>query len=174
MLRHLYGFDYGEDIDNIDEADLPKMVFDAQVYATADKYDIPSLKSLAIANFEKRAKTQETATDFSLSIKVIYESTLPTDRGLRDIAVRLAIENLKARFEKNEAFQKTMSEVAEFGKDLVWELSRRLEAQPEVKRYRCPNCAGIWKTTQAIHANRTYYCYLCGKKASSSVWSAYT
>jgi hypothetical protein len=174
MLRHLYGLDYAKDIDDTDKVDIPKMVFDAQIYATADKYDIPSLKDLVIANFDKKLKTRQAATDFSLSIKVIYESTLPTDRGLRDIAVRLAVENLKARFEKNEVFQKAMSEVAEFGKDLVRELSNRLEAQPKVNRYECPNCAGRWNTTEAIHSSRNYYCYLCGKKASSSLWTAQT
>src|SRR5436189_5255418 len=72
MLRHLYKLDYAKDIGDTDKVDIPKMVFDARVYATADKYDIPSLKILAMANFEKKAKTWETATDFSLSIKVIY------------------------------------------------------------------------------------------------------
>ena len=50
VLQYLYGFDYS------DEADLPQMTFNAQVYALADKYDILALKTLVTAKFKELAK----------------------------------------------------------------------------------------------------------------------
>jgi speckle-type POZ protein len=117
-LRYLYGFNYADGVD------LPQMVFNAQVYALADKYDILALTTLAAAKFEELAKAGWNTTDFLHSIKVIYESTPPNDR-LRDVALRLATENADA-LKDNELFQRIIGEVAEFRKSLAHELSPQL------------------------------------------------
>ena len=51
MLQYLYKFDYTDDIN------FSQMIFTAQVYVLADKYDIQTLKTLAMTKFEKLAKT---------------------------------------------------------------------------------------------------------------------
>jgi hypothetical protein len=160
VLRYLYGFDYTKAVD------LPLMVFTAQVYALADKYDIPALKILATTKFEALATDSWNTTDFPHSIKVMYESTPSDDRGLRDVALRLAAENSHALFEDNEEFHAMIGEVAEFGKDLAHALSDCVKVQPVIKRYKCPGCAGIWQTTERVYSGRNFHCQWCGRRYS--------
>jgi hypothetical protein len=156
VLRYLYGFDYAEAVD------LPLMVFATRVYALADKYDIPALKILATTKFEAVAKDGWNTTDFPRSIKVMYESTPSNDRGLRDVALRVAAENSNALFEANGEFQEVIGEVAEFGRDLAHALSDCLKVLPAIKRYRCPGCRGTWQTAEIIYSGRTSHCQCCG------------
>ena len=58
VLQYLYGFDYADGVD------LSQMVFNAQVYALADKYDFLALKSLAAAKFQAQAKAGWNTADF--------------------------------------------------------------------------------------------------------------
>ena len=103
------------------------MAFYAQLYALADTYEVTGLKIHAIDKFGELMKNDWNTPDFIHSLKVIYESTPLNDRGLRDLASKAASQNLDALL-KDEEFQEVVSELAEFAKDLLHELSHYVQA----------------------------------------------
>ncbi|KAL9566570.1 hypothetical protein ACKAV7_009485 [Fusarium commune] len=72
MLRFVYSFEYNN------AEGTPPIVFDAHMYQIADKYDIAALKTESKNN----------------SANLVYVSTPSEDRGLRDIVVETASENI--------------------------------------------------------------------------------
>ncbi|KAJ4258059.1 hypothetical protein NW762_008199 [Fusarium torreyae] len=84
MVNFMYSFDY------TDAPDSPLMVFNAQVYQIADKYDISALKSHAKSKFGTAINSGWTTEDFPIAINVAYTTTPPEDRGLRDLIVEIA------------------------------------------------------------------------------------
>lgn len=81
LLRYFYAHDY-----QIDDNGKPPLVAHARVYAIADKYGVGLLKDLAQKKFTMAiTKTRDTdIPSFIAAIKVIYTSTVGSDRGLRD------------------------------------------------------------------------------------------
>lgn len=63
------------------------LLLHTQVYALAEKYDIPSLKSLARQKFETAMACHYDSPEFPDAIEDAYCSTIDTDRGLRDIVI---------------------------------------------------------------------------------------
>ena len=72
-----------------------RMLNNIHVYAIAEKYDIPTLKSLAICKFEDLAVHFTLYPDFTSIIREVYESTPESDKGLRSIVIRLCIDNVE-------------------------------------------------------------------------------
>lgn len=87
--------DEGSDYDSSDEEDEDMqedeshLLLHTQVYALAEKYDIPSLKSLARQKFEMAVACNYDSPELPEAIEEIYCSTLDTDRGLRDVILEL-------------------------------------------------------------------------------------
>ncbi|RSL81301.1 hypothetical protein CEP52_017228, partial [Fusarium oligoseptatum] len=88
MLRFMYSFDYSNN------SGSSTMVYDAQVYQIAHKYDIPALKAHCKSKFGTAIATGWSLDDFPLAITVAYESTLSEDRGLRDLAVETSRKHI--------------------------------------------------------------------------------
>lgn len=65
------------------------LVLHTQVYALGEKYDIPSLKQLARQKFEMAAACYYDAAELAEAIELVYQSTIDSDRGLRDVVVQL-------------------------------------------------------------------------------------
>ncbi|OHW95376.1 homology to btb poz domain-containing protein [Colletotrichum incanum] len=72
-----------------DSGDIPDILLHAKVYAIAEKYAINGLKSLARANFGTTALRCWDTDDFLNAIDEAYTSTLDSDRGLRDIVLKV-------------------------------------------------------------------------------------
>ncbi|PVH90262.1 hypothetical protein DM02DRAFT_507036, partial [Periconia macrospinosa] len=66
----------------------PKHLIINQVYATAEKYNIKSLKDLARGKFQTAAYSDWNSPYFPVTIGFVYRSTPPSDRGLRDMVVK--------------------------------------------------------------------------------------
>ncbi|KAM3416586.1 hypothetical protein BST61_g8177 [Cercospora zeina] len=75
--------------DNDDTEAESHLVLHTQVYALGEKYDIPSLKQLARRKFEMAAACYYDAPELAEAIQLVYQSTVDTDRGLRDIVLQL-------------------------------------------------------------------------------------
>ncbi|KAK7419839.1 hypothetical protein QQZ08_010673 [Neonectria magnoliae] len=88
MLRFMYTFDY------TNTYSTSTMVYDAQVYQIADKYDVLALKENSKAKFGVAITTGWSMDDFPLAITVVYESTPSADRGLRDLVVETSRKNI--------------------------------------------------------------------------------
>ena len=70
-----------------EESEESHLVLHTQVYALAEKYDIPSLKQLARSKFEMAMACFYDSPDFADAIEEVYCSTIDSDRGLRDIVL---------------------------------------------------------------------------------------
>lgn len=79
MLHFMYNFDYT----NVNGTS--SMVFEAQIYQIADKYDIDSLKEHAAKKFGAALDVGWPMDDFPLAITVAYTTSPLEDRGLRDL-----------------------------------------------------------------------------------------
>ncbi|EME84695.1 uncharacterized protein MYCFIDRAFT_210949 [Pseudocercospora fijiensis CIRAD86] len=69
--------------------DESHLILHAQVYALAEKYDIPSLKYLSKRKFEMAAACYYDAPELADAIEYVYTSTIDQDRGLRDVILQL-------------------------------------------------------------------------------------
>lgn len=65
------------------------LLLHTQVYALAEKYDIPSLKQLAKRKFEMAVACYYDAPELADAIEFVYTSTVDSDRGLRDVVMQL-------------------------------------------------------------------------------------
>ena len=85
MLMYLYTLQYPQAW--TEPRGAKGMIFDAKMYAIADKYGIPHLKSKAKQAFEHMMDLYLTF-DYKRLVEVIivvYETTPECDRGLRDL-----------------------------------------------------------------------------------------
>lgn len=79
------------------------LLYHAEVYAIAEKYCMPMLKSLAVQKFKSHVSQSWTIDDdakldFLDAIEYIYDSTPDHDRGLRDLAVSITKQHSKDLF----------------------------------------------------------------------------
>ncbi|KAH7308609.1 hypothetical protein B0I35DRAFT_464184 [Stachybotrys elegans] len=95
----------------------------AKIYAIAEKYDIQGLKTLALRKFKQGSffcwvnldYLQANAEDFLQAVTEVYTSTIDSDRGMRDVVVKIMIMN--PRFLDDERVQNTVR-----GLDLCFDL----------------------------------------------------
>ncbi|KAH6952241.1 BTB/POZ protein [Fusarium avenaceum] len=154
MLRFMYSFDYS----NI--YGTSTMAFDAQMYQIADKYDIPALKAQSKNKFEVAVTTGWSMDAFPLTITVVYESTPPEDRGLRDLVVETARENIDELL-RHDGFCELIRKTPDFAADLIPFLSMRPSGS--IYRYRCPSCHHKFR---GEFSGVNYCCPNCSSKRS--------
>ncbi|VUC31516.1 unnamed protein product [Clonostachys rosea] len=127
MLRYMYSFNYN----NIQG--VSSMVYDAQVYQIADKYDIPTLKEYSKDRFSTAITAGWNMDEFPLAINVVYESTPPEDRGLRDLVVETSLLHLDTLLVK-DGFNGILRTNSDFSADLIPFLS------PKTSIKECSSC----------------------------------
>jgi hypothetical protein len=99
MIQFFYRSDYGvrgmeEDPSSVSEEASPigkggSMVH-ARVYALAELYLVEGLKDLSLAKFEDTSSAQQLDPDeFFSAAEYVYESTVETDRKMRDAVVKV-------------------------------------------------------------------------------------
>lgn len=116
MMGYLYKLDYSDSPQ--DCAGHPALLINAQVYTIAEKYNIHSLKKLALKKFDGMAVNCWEDDGFSSAIKEIYTSTPETDKGLRNIVCDRAKINMKVLLRRPD-FRATLLEVTEFTVDML-------------------------------------------------------
>ena len=129
MLQHLYMQTYivnlGQDEFwslNDSWAKTPLQVH-AQMYSLGDKYDLPGLKKEAARRFNEDVKISgdskcETLTLLSV-VPTVYEITLDSDRGLRDIVVRQIFQRYATASKHFVEELDTALEVRQFARDII-------------------------------------------------------
>lgn len=158
----MYRFDY----DASDQDEVPPTVFNAKVYGIADKYDVATLKLQAKEKFKQAAETRWRMDDFPHAITEVYSSTPATDRGLRDMVIRVVCGHIDVFLEKQE-FNDVLEETVGFAADVTRFIVKEHKG---VKEYHCPSCRQSWKT--ALLEGRIYYCQRCGTFRSD--WGSHT
>lgn len=112
------------------------MVFDAQVYQIADKYDIPALKAYSKENFATAVAAGWSMDEFPIAVSVVYDSTPVEDRGLRDLAVETARKNIETLLGR-DGFCELLRKTADFAADLIPFLCDGVTS----KILECPSCS---------------------------------
>ncbi|KAF1993612.1 hypothetical protein P154DRAFT_477289 [Amniculicola lignicola CBS 123094] len=169
MLQFMYTFDYNAS-GSAENSPSP-MVFNVKMYAVAEKYDIPALKSQSKHKFETTVETCWKMDDFSYAVAQIYNSTPSTDRGLRKVATEAACEHINELLPK-QGFRDVLDETVGFASDIAQLLAKNLKGkqkQSEGRKYQCPNCHNQWEAVLPLQS--TYYCIRCGSPRSN--WSSY-
>jgi hypothetical protein len=93
MIQYLYHLVY--DLPD-SEVSLEKtgLVFHAEMYSLADKYNIRGMKAFAQEHFQIRAKGSCRVKEFPTAIWTVYKTTVDEDRGLRDVVVDVISMNM--------------------------------------------------------------------------------
>lgn len=150
------------------------LVFNVQVYALADKFQVEGLKDLALKKFEELCTKNWTQEGFTGALRVIYGDLFPPhDTAMRKAAIEKAGDHMRELLQE-PAFVKMLEEVASLGSDLTKKFcdkpsKPKLDLQ-HVKKYRCPSCNRVWHMDNP-QQNTTGYCYFCG---SNNTWTNYT
>lgn len=160
MLHFIYHFEY------TDESKESAMVFHAKVYQIADKYGIVALKEHAKQKFSTAVKADWSTEDFSIAIELVYTTTPPEDRGLRDLVVETSNANLE-RLISRDGFCQALRTTTDFAADLVPFTCGRGSGQ--IHCYRCPSCVRNFKFDDP--KRQTRYCPRCGWEFSR--WESY-
>lgn len=161
MLCFMYSFDY------TNSDGTSSMVYNAQVYQIADKYDIQALKAHSKTKFGAVITRGWNTSDFPLAISVVYETTPLEDRGLRDLVVEKSRKNINELL-KNDDFSKLLRETPDFAADLIPFLCEKPATPVPIPRYECPSCHHSFR---AEFSQGAYHCPSCGKKRSN--WDIY-
>ncbi|KAI8648938.1 BTB domain-containing protein [Fusarium sp. Ph1] len=159
MLRFMYSFDYSNTYG------ASTMVYEAQVYQIADKYDIPALKEHSKSKFGAAITTGWSLDDFPLAITVAYASTPSEDRGLRDLAVEVSRKNID-KLLGHDGFCELLRKTPDFSADLIPFLSGK--PSTNTPRYKCPSCHHEFR---GEFSGMSYYCPNCSHKRSD--WTSY-
>ena len=126
MIQYLYHLEYDlpDFEDSLEKAGL---VFHAEMYSLADKYNIRGMKVFAQDHFQSCAKNGDCRVrELSTAIRIVYKTTVDEDRGLRDVVADIISTNmvLLDRPEIKEAVKDTA--------DLAFELLMKSREQ-EIK-----------------------------------------
>ncbi|KAI9778218.1 MAG: hypothetical protein M1839_008335, partial [Geoglossum umbratile] len=85
-----------------------------RVYAIAEKYNIPDLKSHSMEKFRNWVKNGWPHEDFHAIIKEVFRSTPDSDRGLRDVVSRESKNHCLELLEKGDGFIDEIKGLSEF------------------------------------------------------------
>ncbi|KAH7112803.1 hypothetical protein B0J11DRAFT_446597 [Dendryphion nanum] len=108
------------------EADVekPHLMTHVAVYALGEKYGIPGLKSLARKKFAHQIEHHLSSTEFAESCQEAYETTVDSDRGLRDVIIQTF------RAHPNLSLRKDVELVVRDTPGLAFELFRMASGLP--------------------------------------------
>lgn len=108
------------------EADVekPHLMTHVAVYALGEKYGIPGLKSLARKKFAHQMEIHLSNPEFAEACQEAYESTVDSDRGLRDVIIQTF------RAHPNLSLRKDVEMVVRDTPGLAFELFRMASGLP--------------------------------------------
>ncbi|MCJ1387913.1 hypothetical protein MMC18_000756 [Xylographa bjoerkii] len=104
MVDYLYRLDY-EDEPSIQYFESPEgpLLINARVYAIADKYDISTLKTVAVQKTTKFLKMSWDEENFIAAFGLVWNATPIQDRSLRELYLPFILRYSHSLY-KNEAF----------------------------------------------------------------------
>lgn len=115
MLQYFYSLDYNfpipsltepdHDVDGAYHATPSILVLHARIYAVAEQYMVDGLKALALEKFAGAAENRWSTHDFLEAAREAYALTPDSDRGLRNIVVKVFQTHQRALLDKEEAVQ---------------------------------------------------------------------
>ncbi|KAK8176719.1 hypothetical protein BC567DRAFT_263892 [Phyllosticta citribraziliensis] len=168
LLEYCYRFNYEHNVEELNDA----FHFHICVYALGETSCVQGLKDRAKERVEffEWAHYDLEQLDFTLAVKTIYNTTKASDRGLRDLAVRMTRRSFDQAMEL-DGFQEMMGEVGQFSKDLCHSLQKDLKAFEDAPRYSCQGCRSyIRMELQPENDLSMFYCPYCKFLNLASEW----
>jgi len=123
-VKWMIHFFYHSEYPKSEESPRDALILHPKMYAIADKYDIPHLKSLALENFKAIAVANYSLPTFIDAVTFIYASVPDGDDGLRTIVLDLVIRHL--RFDEEERLDRIFDTAPAVARDLVRTMRRGL------------------------------------------------
>jgi hypothetical protein len=71
------------------------LIVNTKVYISAEKWDIPALKKLAVKKFEDALPKKGKLSSFAESLRLMFEETPESDRLLKNVALKFAGKHCK-------------------------------------------------------------------------------
>ncbi|KAM0193451.1 hypothetical protein ACHAPI_007772 [Fusarium lateritium] len=138
MLHFMYHFEYNNESTESD------MVFHAGVYQIADKYRILVLKDYAKEKFSTAVKSDWSTDDFPNAIELVYLTTPPEDRGLRDLVIETSYANLEKLISR-DGFCEALRTTTDFAADLVPFTCGKTSGQTGQMHWPVPMLSQMWR-----------------------------
>lgn len=110
-------FDYSS-YEQEPDVQKPYLMTHTKVYAIAEKYGITGLKTLARSKFASQLKVHRDSSELPEALQEVYETTVDSDRGLRDIVIQTF------RTYPELARRKDVEAIVKDTPNLAWELFR--------------------------------------------------
>ena len=146
-------------------------LFDPEVYAVADKYEVRALLKHAHNKFKTSRESsfttyapwfKTTIIGFSHGAGLIYK-TRPSSK---DLDLRIVVVDVSHRhiteFLECEEFVEAFQQIADFSADLVQDLILHEKNRERLSIYRCPSCKDMFKAE--ILDISIHHCLLCGHR----------
>ncbi|KAI1964886.1 hypothetical protein LOZ58_001577 [Ophidiomyces ophidiicola] len=167
VVEAMISFMYNGDYDSSGGAfgRTSSLFLTARVYRLAEKLGVPRLKEKTEQKFEDAARTCWNMDDFTPVIQEVYATTSQTDRGLRNLIVKICIMNLASLLKKEE-FVSVLEDCAPFSADIAQMLAKNSTVLRD--KYQCPSCGNQF---EAIIPTLQGYCLHCGYNCSN--WNSY-
>lgn len=106
------------------------------MYSIGEFYGVKGLKSLAKQRFKDQAHVSWIDSTFGPAVKAVYDSTVESDRGLRNVAVDVTVRNFTELI-KDQKFKDVMGEMGAFSRDVAVALYEDREKQEDKKKCEC-------------------------------------
>lgn len=128
----------------------------AQVYAIAEQFDIPSLKQLAKDKYAEVVPAEWNSASFVASLQLMYELTPESDRLLKEVALKTAGEHCTELVDRSDFVQLCKNN----GEISVDVLKASLVAVPNDRI--CDRClTSNYVTPKGVAKGVYYYCSSC-------------
>jgi hypothetical protein len=131
-----------------------------------EKYDIAPLKDLAQTKTENILTLEWSPTYFFGAVNEVYESTIPKDRGLRDIYVQVATAQGPKLF-ANKEVKEVMDHNGQFWKDYAKGLNEKYTPFLGQTLIKCPKAGCLNKYSTSMYMlgyyDKNSYCPSCGQ-----------
>lgn len=163
LLEYLYTYDYKVVLYGEERGPVAELRFHVRIYATGDRYDVPKLKSLALAKFKhtlEHSRIHEVEDTFYKVLRDIYTTTPDTDRSLRDLVLQFCASHSNIVLGKRK-FVKTMDKIPGSWKEVCRNILEVVNEDP--KLYKCSNCGLNDECCSACEP----FCSNCGRVFSS-------
>jgi len=103
------------------------LILNTKMYIAGEYFDIPALKSLAVAKYQQSLSNNWKTIEFSKAAKLLWENTMDEDRALLNIVATTANQHIDILMDRSE-FQTMTHETKGFGLDILkLQLGRSLE-----------------------------------------------
>ena len=114
LIDYLYNFNYSDVVEGFNP-----LTINATMFVVGYKYDIPSLRTAASAQFAKRAEIGWNEPAFVDAVRFVYKNTPHAPNAIRAAMVAVSCAHYKALWDGDTGFQAMVGEIKQFYNDVA-------------------------------------------------------